>query len=40
MAKEITVQELNTKDFIHEKVEEIQRIVKDGMAINALIRTA
>ena len=36
MAKEITAQELNTKDFIHEKVEEIQRIVKDGMAINAL----
>ena len=36
MAKEIAVQELNTKDFIHEKVEEIQRIVKDGMAINAL----
>ena len=36
MAKEIAAQELNTKDFIHEKVEEIQRIVKDGMAINAL----
>ena len=36
MAKEIVAQELNTKDFIHEKVEEIQRIVKDGMAINAL----
>ena len=36
MAKEITTKELNTKDFIHEKVEEIQRIVKDGMAINAL----
>ncbi|MDB4442541.1 asparagine synthase-related protein [bacterium] len=36
MAKEITAQELNTKDFIHEKVEEIQGIVKDGMAINAL----
>lgn len=36
MAKEITVQELNAKDFIHEKVEEIQSIVKDGMAINAL----
>ncbi len=36
MAKEIPAQELNTKDFIHEKVEEIQRIVKDGMAINAL----
>jgi len=36
MAKEITAQELNTKDFIQEKVEEIQGIVKDGMAINAL----
>ena len=36
MAKEIAAQELNTKDFIHEKVEEIQSIVKDGMAINAL----
>ena len=36
MAKEITAQELNTKNFIHEKVQEIQRIVKDGMAINAL----
>ena len=36
MAKEIAVQELNTKDFIHKKVEAIQRIVKDGMAINAL----
>ena len=36
MAKEINAQELNPKDFIAEKVEEIQRIVKDGMAINAL----
>lgn len=36
MAREITVQKLNTKDFIHEKIEEIQSIVKDGMAINAL----
>ena len=36
MAKEITTQELNTKNFIQEKVEEIQGIVKDGMAINAL----
>ena len=36
MAKEIAAQELNTEDFIHEKVEEIQRIVKDGIAINAL----
>ena len=36
MTKEISAQELNTKDFIHEKVAEIQSIVKDGMAINAL----
>lgn len=36
MAKEIAAQGLNTEDFIHEKVEEIQRIVKDGIAINAL----
>jgi GMP synthase (glutamine-hydrolysing) len=36
MVKEIAAQELNTKDFIHEKVEEIQGTVKDGMAINAL----
>jgi GMP synthase (glutamine-hydrolysing) len=36
MAREIAAQELNTKDFIHEKVEEIQRIVKGGTAINAL----
>ena len=36
MTKEIAAQELNTEDFIHEKVEEIRRIVKDGMAINAL----
>ena len=36
MAKEIVAQELNTKNFIQEKIEEIQRIVKDGMAINAL----
>jgi GMP synthase (glutamine-hydrolysing) len=36
MAREISAQQLNTKDFIHEKVEKIQRIVKDGMAINAL----
>ena len=27
MAKEISAQELNTEDFIHEKVEEIQGIV-------------
>ena len=36
MAKEIAAQELNTEDFIHEKVIEIQRVVQDGMAINAL----
>ncbi|MBT8351829.1 MAG: ExsB family transcriptional regulator [Deltaproteobacteria bacterium] len=36
MAEEITVQDLNTEDFINEKVEEIQRAVKEGMAINAL----
>ena len=36
MVKEIAAQELNTEDFIHEKVLEIQRVVKDGMAINAL----
>ncbi len=36
MVKEIAAQELNTNDFIHEKVEKIQRIVKDGLAINAL----
>ena len=36
MAKEIAAQELNTEDFIHEKVGKIKRIVEDGMAINAL----
>jgi GMP synthase (glutamine-hydrolysing) len=36
MAKEIAAQDLNTNDFIHEKVEEIQHIIKDGLAINAL----
>ena len=36
MAKEIAAQELNTEDFIHEKVIENQRVVQDGMAINAL----
>ena len=36
MAKEITAQDLNTENFINEKVEEIQNVVKDGMAINAL----
>ena len=36
MAKEITAQDLNTENFINEKVEEIQNVVKDGTAINAL----
>jgi len=36
MAKEITAQDLNTENFISEKVEDIQSVVKDGMAINAL----
>jgi len=36
MANEISAQELNTEDFIHEKVEEIQSVVEDGRAINAL----
>ncbi len=36
MTKEITVQELNTETFIDEKVKEIQKVVGDGMAINAL----
>ncbi|NQT68580.1 MAG: ExsB family transcriptional regulator [Desulfobacteraceae bacterium] len=36
MIKEITAQELNTENFIDEKVKQIQQVVKDGMAINAL----
>ena len=36
MIKEITAQELNTENFINEKVNEIQRVVGNGMAINAL----
>jgi GMP synthase (glutamine-hydrolysing) len=36
MIKEITAQELNTESFINEKVKEIQNMVGDGMAINAL----
>ena len=36
MAKEITADELDTKAFIGEKVEEIKEAVGDGMAINAL----
>jgi GMP synthase (glutamine-hydrolysing) len=36
MVKEITVQELNTENFIDKKVKKIQQVVGDGMAINAL----
>jgi GMP synthase (glutamine-hydrolysing) len=36
MIKEITLQELNTPDFISEKVEEIRKAVGNGIAINAL----
>ena len=36
MIKEITVQELDTKTFINEKVKEIRQVVGDGTAINAL----
>jgi GMP synthase (glutamine-hydrolysing) len=36
MAEEITVQDLNTEDFIKEKVDEIRHAVKGGLAINAL----
>ena len=36
MIKEITVQDLNTEQFIHEKVGEIKTAVGEGMAINAL----
>jgi len=36
MIKEITAQELNAEKFINEKVKEIQKVVRDGMAINAL----
>jgi len=36
MIKEITSQELNSEHFINEKVNEIKRVVGDGMAINAL----
>ncbi|HIE31120.1 MAG TPA: ExsB family transcriptional regulator [Methanosarcinales archaeon] len=34
--EEITVEALNTKDFIEQKVDEISRTVGDGLAINAL----
>lgn len=36
MTKEITAQELNPEHFINEKIKDIQDIVVDGMAINAL----
>jgi len=36
MATEITAQELDTGQFINEKVEDITKTVGDGMAINAL----
>ncbi|MGB5992511.1 MAG: asparagine synthase-related protein, partial [Desulfobacterales bacterium] len=36
MIKEIVAQELDTENFIDEKVKEIQQVVGDGMAINAL----
>ena len=36
MIKEITAQEINTEQFINEKIKEIQHVVGDGMAINAL----
>jgi GMP synthase (glutamine-hydrolysing) len=36
MVKEITAQELNSENFIHEKISEIQQAVGNGMAINAL----
>jgi len=36
MIKEIAVKELNTEQFIHEKVGEIETAVGGGMAINAL----
>lgn len=36
MIKEITAQELNPENFINEKIKDIQDIVGDGTAINAL----
>ena len=36
MIKEITAQELNPENFINEKIQDIQDIVGDGLAINAL----
>jgi len=36
MINEITAQELNTENFINEKIKEIKHVVGNGMAINAL----
>jgi GMP synthase (glutamine-hydrolysing) len=36
MIKEITAQELNPEQFINEKIKDIQDVVGEGMAINAL----
>ena len=36
MIQEITAQELDTENYIDEKVKQIQEVVKDKMAINAL----
>ena len=36
MIKEISAQDLNTENFINEKIEEIRNVVGDGLAINAL----
>ena len=36
MIKEITVKEINTEQFINEKIKELQHVVGDGIAINAL----
>lgn len=36
MVKEVPVAELNVEEFINTKIEEIRRIVGDGLAINAL----
>ncbi len=36
MIKEINAQEINTEQFINEKIKEIQHVVGDGIAINAL----
>ena len=36
MIREITMHELDTERFIHEKTEEIKNLVGEGIAINAL----